>query len=67
VSDAFLTGCVAQAGTPTFLRVEGDSDRISILESDLARAASAVSLESGLDKRHITIGPGTGITPAPGR
>jgi polygalacturonase len=67
VTDAFLTRCVAQAGTPTFLRVEGDSDHISILESDLARAAFAVSLESGLDKRHITVGPGTGITPAPGR
>jgi polygalacturonase len=67
VTDAMLTRCVAQAGTPTFLRVEGDSDHISILESDLSRAASAVSLESGLENRHIGVGPGTDVTRASGR
>jgi polygalacturonase len=67
VTDAFLTRCVAQAGTPTFLRVEGDSDHISMRESDLSRAASAVSLESGLETRHIEVGSETAITPASGR
>jgi hypothetical protein len=67
VTDAFLTRCVAQAGTPTFLRVEGESDHISIRESDFSRAASALSLESGLETRHIKVGSETAVTPAAGR
>ncbi len=55
VTDAFLTGCVAEEGTPVFLRVEGESDHLSLLDSDLSRAASPISLEPGLENRQIKI------------
>jgi hypothetical protein len=67
VTDALLTGCFAQAGTPAFLRVEGDSDHITLLGSDLSRAASVISLEDGLSKRHIRALSEPDVTPATGR
>lgn len=57
VTNASLTGCVAQEGTPVFLRVEGDSDHISLFAGDLSGAASAVSLGTGLDNRNVRVGP----------
>ena len=67
VTDALLTGCVAQGGTRAFLRVEGDSDHITLLGSDLSRAASAISLEDGLSKRHIRVLSEPNVSPATGR
>ena len=56
VADALFRGAVAREGTPVFLRVEGNSDDIHLYDSDLSRAASAVSLETGLESRRITLG-----------
>ena len=67
VTAALLTGCVAQAGARAFLRVEGDSDHITLLGSDLSRAASAISLEDGLSKRHIRVLSEPNVPPATGR
>ena len=67
VTDALLTGCVAHAGTPVFLRAEGDSDHITLLGNDLSRAASTISLEDGLSRRHIRILSDPDVAPATGR
>lgn len=67
VTDAFLTGCVAEEGTPVFLGVNGDSDHISLGNSDLSRAASATSMESGLENRHIRVDSETDVKRVPGR
>jgi Glycosyl hydrolases family 28 len=55
VQNAFVTRGVAEKGTPVFLRAEGDSDHISLLDSDLAQAASPLSVDPSLQGRAITL------------
>jgi hypothetical protein len=58
VKDAFISRCVAEKNAPVFLRAEGDSDRISLLDSDLAQASAALSLDPALEGRDITFDAG---------
>ena len=56
VRDAFLIHSIATAGTPVYLRVEGDSEQITLLESDLSRSTTAASIEAGLERRRVNVG-----------
>lgn len=63
VKDCLMTSSLAETGTSVFLRVDGQSDSIVVLDSDLSRAAAALSIQPGLEGRAIKLGMDV-ITPA---
>lgn len=50
IKDAFIQGCRAHHHTDTFLRVEGKSERISLVGNDLSQVKTPVELDNELNE-----------------